>query len=109
MKKFIRKKKKKINLKQNLIILSKKKKFNLKKNIFNDRIIIKKLLKKKKFHINYKNVKLLSFFINSFGSIKSRAFTGLFLHTHKKISSLIKRARSQKLIPFLIPARRFFN
>jgi ribosomal protein S18 len=48
----------------------------------------------------YKNTKLLSYFVTSIGSIKPSEKTGLDSRNQRKIAKAIKRARHFGLLPF---------
>lgn len=52
-------------------------------------------------YIDYKNVKMLRRFIDRFGRIKPRYYTGTTLRYQKQLEKAIKRARIMGLIPFL--------
>ena len=52
--------------------------------------------------LNYKDVSILSSFINEQGKILPRRVTGLTSKRQKKISKLIKQARVVALLPFVI-------
>ena len=52
--------------------------------------------------LNYKDVSILSSFINEQGKILPRRVTGLTAKRQKKISRLIKQARMVALLPFVI-------
>jgi ribosomal protein S18 len=49
---------------------------------------------------NYKNVSMLSHFVNDLGMIKPNRDTALTISNQKKISRLIKRARCIGLLPY---------
>lgn len=51
-------------------------------------------------YIDYKNVRLLRRFIDRFGRIKPRYYTGTTLRSQKKLETAIKRARIMGLLPF---------
>ncbi len=51
--------------------------------------------------INYKNIKLLEYFLTYDGKIISRTITLINAKTHHIIAKAIKRARILKLIPFI--------
>jgi small subunit ribosomal protein S18 len=51
---------------------------------------------------NYKDVKVLSNFINDQGKILPRRVTGLNSKQQKKVTKLIKRARIAALLPFVV-------
>jgi len=52
-------------------------------------------------YIDYKNVKLLKRFVDRFGRVKSRYYTGTTLRMQKQLEKAIKRARIMGLMPFL--------
>ena len=52
--------------------------------------------------LNYKDVKVLSNFINDQGKILPRRVTGLNSKQQKKVTKLIKRARIAALLPFVV-------
>jgi len=52
-------------------------------------------------YIDYKNVKMLRRFIDRFGRIKARYYTGTTLRNQKQLEKAIKRARIMGLLPFL--------
>lgn len=52
-------------------------------------------------YIDYKNVKMLRKFIDRFGRIKARYYTGTTLRNQKQLEKAIKRARIMGLLPFL--------
>ena len=51
--------------------------------------------------IDYKDIKLLSRFINDQGKIMPRRITGTSAKMHRKLVRAIKRARSIALIPYV--------
>ena len=51
---------------------------------------------------NYKDVKVLSNFINDQGKILPRRVSGLNSKQQKKVTKLIKRARIAALLPFVV-------
>jgi len=51
--------------------------------------------------IDYKDIKLLSRFINDQGKIMPRRITGTSAKMHRKLVRAIKRARSIVLIPYV--------
>ena len=55
-------------------------------------------LKKK---INYKDTKLLKFFISRQGKIIPRRFTGLTVQQQRQLTKAVKRARMISLLPFV--------
>ncbi len=52
-------------------------------------------------HIDYKEVQILSKFINPFGRILSRRRTGLNAKNQRKLANAIKRARFMGLLPYV--------
>ncbi|PIV90254.1 30S ribosomal protein S18 [Candidatus Gracilibacteria bacterium CG17_big_fil_post_rev_8_21_14_2_50_48_13] len=52
-------------------------------------------------YIDYKNVKMLRRFIDRFGRIKARYYTGTTLRKQKQLEKAVKRARIMGLLPFL--------
>ena len=60
------------------------------------------LLKQCNYIIDYKNINLLKYFLNSSGQILSRLETNISLKYHKKITKAIKKARMLKLLPFIL-------
>ncbi len=52
-------------------------------------------------YVDYKNVRLIRRFIDRFGRIKKRYYTGTSLKQQKAISRAIKNARRMALIPFI--------
>ncbi len=52
-------------------------------------------------HIDYKDVAVLSKFINPFGRILSRRRTGLTAKNQRKLAGEIKRARFMGLMPYV--------
>ena len=52
--------------------------------------------------LTYKNVDILSNFLNEQGKILPRRFTDLNSKQQKKITKLIKQARIATLIPFIV-------
>ena len=52
--------------------------------------------------LTYKNVELLSNFLNEQGKILPRRITDLSSKQQKKITKLIKQARIATLIPFIV-------
>jgi small subunit ribosomal protein S18 len=52
--------------------------------------------------LTYKNVDILSNFLNEQGKILPRRVTGLTSKQQKKITKLIKQARIATLIPFIV-------
>ena len=52
--------------------------------------------------LNYKDVSILSNFVNEQGKILPRSLTGLKSKQQKKVTKLIKQARIAALLPFVI-------
>nr|YP_010393382.1 ribosomal protein S18 [Gephyrocapsa oceanica]YP_010393492.1 ribosomal protein S18 [Gephyrocapsa muellerae]YP_010393602.1 ribosomal protein S18 [Gephyrocapsa ericsonii]YP_010393712.1 ribosomal protein S18 [Gephyrocapsa parvula]YP_277328.1 ribosomal protein S18 [Emiliania huxleyi]Q4G3D9.1 RecName: Full=Small ribosomal subunit protein bS18c; AltName: Full=30S ribosomal protein S18, chloroplastic [Emiliania huxleyi]AAX13827.1 ribosomal protein S18 [Emiliania huxleyi]AEI29491.1 ribosomal prote len=52
--------------------------------------------------LNYKDVSILSNFVNEQGKILPRRLTGLKSKQQKKVTKLIKQARIAALLPFVI-------
>ena len=52
--------------------------------------------------LNYKDVSILSNFVNEQGKIFPRRLTGLKSKQQKKVTKLIKQARIAALLPFVI-------
>ena len=61
------------------------------------------LLVLKKFDniIDYKNVKLLSAFLNRYGKIKPRRKTKLSIQKQRSVAKAIRKARALKLLPYV--------
>ncbi|MEC9377199.1 MAG: 30S ribosomal protein S18 [Candidatus Neomarinimicrobiota bacterium] len=55
--------------------------------------------------IDYKDIKLLSRFINDQGKIMPRRITGTSAKMHRKLVRAIKRARSIALMPYVDNSR----
>ena len=55
--------------------------------------------------IDYKDIKLLSRFINDQGKIMPRRITGTSAKMHRKLVRAIKRARAIALIPYVNNSR----
>jgi small subunit ribosomal protein S18 len=51
--------------------------------------------------IDFKNVKLLKQFVDRFGRIKPRYYTGTSLKYQKGLASAIKKARQMNLMPYV--------
>jgi small subunit ribosomal protein S18 len=51
-------------------------------------------------HIDYKNLKVLSKFVTSFGKITPKYYSGVCLTHQKRLANAIKRARNMCLIPY---------
>lgn len=58
------------------------------------------LLKGKKY-IDFKDVRLLLYFTDRFGRIKSRRYTGCTIAQQKNVARAIKNARIMGLLPFV--------
>jgi ribosomal protein S18 len=56
------------------------------------------LLKNFNFFINYKNIKLLKYFLTKYGKICSRKNTNVNIKIQKKISKAIKQSRTKGLL-----------
>lgn len=52
-------------------------------------------------YIDYKNIKLLSRFINDFNKIKKRKYTGLCAKHQRMVARAIKNARIMALLRFV--------
>lgn len=52
-------------------------------------------------YVDYKNVKLLTQYIDRFGRIKARRYTGTSLRYQKQLARAIKNARYIGLMPFV--------
>lgn len=52
--------------------------------------------------IDYKDVKLLQRYLNSYGKIESRKRTGTCLKHQRKLALALKRARHIALLPFVV-------
>ena len=59
------------------------------------------LLKKFDNVVDYKNVKLLSAFLNKYGKIKPRRKTRLSIQQQRSVAKAIRKARDLKLLPFV--------
>ena len=57
--------------------------------------------------LNYKDVSILSNFVNEQGKILPRRLTGLKSKQQKKVTKLIKQARIAALLPFVIGKNSF--
>jgi small subunit ribosomal protein S18 len=53
-------------------------------------------------YIDYKDVKLLSKYVNAFGQIESRHKTALSNKQQRQLATSIKRARHLALMPFVL-------
>ena len=53
-------------------------------------------------HIDYKDVKLLQRFLNSFGRIEPRKRTGTCARHQRRLTVSLKRARHIALLPFVV-------
>jgi len=83
---------------------------NLKFPKVNRRALTKKmqyllLLKKFKNNIDYKNVNLLSLFLNAYGDIKPRSKTNLSVQDQRNVAKAIRKARALQLIPFVFSVK----
>lgn len=52
--------------------------------------------------IDYKDVKLLQRYLNSYGKIETRKRTGTCLKHQRKLALALKRARHIALLPFVV-------
>lgn len=52
--------------------------------------------------IDYKDTEMLKQFINSFGRMKTRRYTGVCGKHQRQVAEAIKRARFMALIPFIV-------
>jgi small subunit ribosomal protein S18 len=59
------------------------------------------ILKKFDNVVDYKNVKLLSAFLNKYGKIKPRRKTRLSIQQQRSVAKAIRKARDLKLLPFV--------
>ena len=91
--------------------------FNSRRNNWNQSLKTSKISKKptkvrkslqyllilKKFDnvIDYKNIKLLSAFLNKYGKIKPRRKTRLSIQQQRTVAKAIRKARDLKLLPFV--------
>ncbi|MDR2523955.1 MAG: 30S ribosomal protein S18 [Candidatus Nomurabacteria bacterium] len=60
--------------------------------------------KRKKYapkYFDYKDIKILGRYIDSYGQIESRAKTGLSAKSQRQLAVAIKRARHVALLPFV--------
>lgn len=55
-------------------------------------------------YFDYKDVKTLQRYIDSYGQIESRAKTGLSAKSQRQLSVAVKRARHLALLPFVASA-----
>jgi len=55
----------------------------------------------KELDLNFKNIKLLTRFVNDRGMILPRRFTGVDKRTQKKVAKAVKRARHMGLMPYM--------
>jgi small subunit ribosomal protein S18 len=53
-------------------------------------------------HIDYKDVELLKQFINSYGRMKTRRYTGVCGKHQRELADAIKYARFMGLVPFIV-------
>lgn len=51
--------------------------------------------------IDYKDIKNIQKYVNSYGKIDSRKRTGMCAHHQRKLATAIKRARIMALLPFV--------
>jgi small subunit ribosomal protein S18 len=52
--------------------------------------------------VDYKDVKLLQRYLNSYGKIESRKRTGTCLRHQRQVAVALKRARHLALLPFVV-------
>jgi small subunit ribosomal protein S18 len=52
--------------------------------------------------IDYKDTEMLKLFINSYGRMKTRRYTGVCGRHQRQVAEAIKRARIMALIPFIV-------
>ena len=52
--------------------------------------------------VDYKDVKLLQRFVNSYGKIETRKRTGTCLKHQRRVAIALKRARHLALLPFVV-------
>ena len=52
--------------------------------------------------VDYKDIKLLQRYINSYGKIESRKRTGTCLKHQRRVATALKRARHLALLPFVV-------
>jgi small subunit ribosomal protein S18 len=52
-------------------------------------------------YFDYKDVKMLQRYINSYGQIESRSKTGLSAKSQRQLSVAVKRARHIAILPFV--------
>lgn len=52
--------------------------------------------------VDYKDVKLLQRFLNSYGKIESRKRTGTCLKHQRLVATALKRSRHLALLPFVV-------
>lgn len=52
-------------------------------------------------HVDYKEIEILTKFVNPFGRMLSRRRTGLNARNQRKVANAIKRARFMGLMPYL--------
>lgn len=53
-------------------------------------------------HIDYKDVAMLNEFVNSFGRMKTRRYTGVCGKHQRKLAQAIKHARFMGLLPYIV-------
>lgn len=61
----------------------------------------KKRFKNDVTYFDYKDVKVLQRFVNMYGQIEQRSYTGLSTKQQRQLSTAIKRARILALLPFV--------
>ncbi|HWZ65523.1 MAG TPA: 30S ribosomal protein S18 [Patescibacteria group bacterium] len=61
----------------------------------------KKRFKNDVTYFDYKDVKVLQRFVNIYGQIEQRGYTGLSTKQQRQLSTAIKRARILALLPFV--------
>lgn len=52
--------------------------------------------------IDYKDTEMLKLFINSYGRMKTRRYTGVCGRHQRQVAEAIKRARFMALVPFIV-------
>jgi ribosomal protein S18 len=53
-------------------------------------------------HIDYKDIALLRRFLNPYGRIKTRRYTGVCATHQRELATAIKRARFMGLLPYIM-------
>jgi small subunit ribosomal protein S18 len=53
-------------------------------------------------HVDYKDVKLLQRYLNSYGKIETRKRTGTCLRHQRLVAQALKRSRHLALLPFVV-------